>query len=155
MLPARRIPYTPCERPFLPFSGERRYAYDEMKRTSLSSPFIAVLLLATVILGTSGLPCSRSPGAVSMTGMSQPSQNAGGGPATTDCAMPKQDGGNSRNIPCTPEFCQAMISCSAVGIVSASSQKTSDFATEYRVVQFAALKPLSLTSAPEPPPPRA
>jgi hypothetical protein len=126
-----------------------------MHRPSRLAGLISTLFLVAFVLVTSGFACVVPADPQGMAAMRMTTDHSEG-QATAQNAAPVHEVPSAPcKFPWAPEGCQAMVSCAAAALASATTALDSGASVPERVIADARVTPPSVTTAPELPPPRA
>ena len=126
-----------------------------MQRPSRLAGLFTSVFLAAFVLVTSGFVCLAPSDSQSMTAMGMTSAHAAG-QATAQIVAPVQKAPAAPcKFPWAPDGCQSMVPCAAAALAAASAELNNGGLVPGRVASAVALAPLSVTTPPELPPPRA
>src|SRR5438045_354730 len=126
-----------------------------MQRPSRLAGVLTTLLLAAFVLVSSGFACPTPGSSDNMTAMGMASGHATG-QATVQTVAPIQKAPVAPcKFPWAPDGCQSMVPCAPAALASASAELNRGGSVPERIASFVALAPISVTTAPELPPPRA
>lgn len=126
-----------------------------MRRPSRLAGLFTSLFLVAFVLVTSGFGCVVPANAQGMAGMGMTPGHSEGH-ATDQTAVPLQQVPSAPcKFPWAPEGCQAMISCAPAALASVTTALYGGGSVPEPVIVDTRVTPLSVTTAPELPPPRA
>jgi hypothetical protein len=122
--------------------------------TRLAALFTSVLLVAFVMV-TSGFACISPSNSRDMGGMGMASTHADGSAAAPQATPDQKVPAAPCKFPWAPDGCQSMVPCAPAALASSTAALNRGGALPERVAPSLALVPLSVTTPPELPPPRA
>jgi hypothetical protein len=130
-----------------------------MRRLSRITGLISGVLPVAFVLVTSGFACvdSASPDTMAKMGMAGSAVNSGamalGSAATLPASAPAPTA--PCKFPWAPDGCQSMVPCAPAALTSGTTALAHTSAVPERIAVGVSLTPLSVTTPPELPPPRA
>lgn len=126
-----------------------------MHRPSRIAGLFTTLFLAAFVLVTSGFACIVPESSQDMTSMGMASAHARV-QATAQIVSPVQNGPAAPcRFPWAPDGCQSIVQCAPAALASIGADLNRGAPLPERVASSIALPPLSVTTPPELPPPRA
>jgi hypothetical protein len=130
-----------------------------MQSLSRLTGLVSALCLVAFVLVTSGFACVDSAGRDTMAemGMTRSATNSGAIVHAIAATLPASAPAPTApcRFPWAPDGCQSMVSCAPAAIASAATTLGRISAVPERITVGVSLTPLSVTTPPELPPPRA
>lgn len=128
-----------------------------MQRLSRITGLISAVFLVAFVLVTSGFSCveSASPDTMAKMGMTSSAMNSGTIMHTNAATLPVPAPPAPCKFPWAPDGCQSMVPCAPAALASAAPVLEHADAAPERIAVGVSLTPLSVTTLPELPPPRA
>ena len=130
-----------------------------MRSLSRLTGLVSALCLVAFVLVTSGFACVDSPGRDAMAEMGMARSATNSGAMVHGIAAPLPASAPAPTAPCrfpwAPDGCQSMVPCSPAALASATAAVGHASAAPERIAVGVSLTPLSVTTPPELPPPRA
>lgn len=130
-----------------------------MRRLSRITGLISGVLLVAFVLVTSGFACvdSASPDTMAKMGMTRSAVNSGAMALASAATLPASAPAPTSpcKFPWAPDGCQSMVTCAPAALTSGTTVLGHSTAVPQRIAVGVSLTPLSVTTAPELPPPRA
>jgi hypothetical protein len=135
--------------------SSRQHIVNMMQRPSRLAGLFASLLLAALVLVTSGFACIAPESSQDMTAMGMTSAHADGQATAQNVAPVQKAPATPCKFPWAPDGCQSMVPCAQTALASAAAALNRGGPVPQRVASDAEVAPLSVTTPPELPPPRA
>jgi hypothetical protein len=126
-----------------------------MRRPLRLAGLFTSLFLAAFVLVTSGFACIAPGSSQDMTTMGMISAHADGQAAAQNVAPVQQAPATPCKFPWAPDGCQSMVPCAPAALASSAAALNRGGSAPERVASDVAVAPLSVTTPPELPPPRA
>ena len=130
-----------------------------MRSLSRLAGLVSALCLVAFVLVSSGFACVESAGRDTMAkmGMAPPATNSGAIVHAIAATLPASAPAPTApcRFPWAPDACQSLVPCASAAIASATAALGHISAVPERIAVGISLTPLSVTSPPELPPPRA
>ena len=126
-----------------------------MQRPSRLAGILTSLFLVAFVLVSSGFACATLDRSNDMTAMGMASGHANGSATAQNVAPVQKVPAAPCKFPWAPDGCQSMVPCVSAALASSAAALSRSGSAPERVMSTVALVPISVTTPPEPPPPRA
>ncbi len=126
-----------------------------MHRPSRLTGALTSLLLVAFVLVTSGFTCTTPAASDGMKAMGMTSGHADGLTTAQNVSPIQKAPAAPCKFPWAPDGCQSMVPCAAAALASPAATLDRSALVPERVASYVQIAPLSVTTRPELPPPRA